>query len=135
MNKDELAKWLWNMLKSCYPLYYPSNPQFIYWYYNEQFTRKLKLCKLNNEKIIITGKSKGDFVFEQDIVREILYFNNDNVWHYFKKKMKTTDDQIKTMMNDILNDSIKFQGYESDNTPNYDMLLLYYNTKFKLYYE
>jgi len=133
MSKDELSTWFWKVLNSCYPLYKSNNPNIISWYYNENFSRKIKLCKINNQKIIITDEFKGDFVFEQNIKFKSIYFNHDNIWNFFKNNYSTEDVYIGILLKEILNNSNKFKGYKSYMTYNYDNFLLKYNQSFELY--
>jgi len=133
MNREELTTWFWSVLNLCYPLYDKNKPNFIQWYYNEQFVRKIKLCKINNQRIIIPDKFKGDFVFEQNIKFKILYINCDNIWNFFRNNYSKEDIYINIFINEILNNSTNFKGYKSYMTYNYDGFLLNNNKNFELY--
>jgi hypothetical protein len=107
MSEQELKKWFTNKLNSCYRITCDDCPSSIFWIYDEQYIRKLKLCKINNVKFKLNDKDiKGNLLFEQDTLTSSLWCCIE-IWSVFEKNCTDyTDIQIKIKYiiknNDIL---------------------------------
>jgi len=102
MNKEELTIWFWNKFNSCYPVIHDDYPNWIYWFYDETYIRKLKLCKLNNQKFVLPNKIKGTCLFKQIPDINHLYLDYNDIWLFFKQNYKDNYDEIKLFVTDIL---------------------------------
>ena len=113
MNNRELSIWFWNKFNSCYPVKHEYYPNIILWYYDDNYIRKCKLCKVNNTEIILPDKVIGKCLFEQDTNNKIIYCNYKEIWSFFynnsNKKIEFSD--IKKILNNILCKKTKFNEY------------------------
>lgn len=111
MNKDELVKWFYGNLFSCYPVKHIEYPNSILWIYDENFIRKSKISKLNNNKIIFPKNIKGDILFETNIEDDYLYCDYSKIWSYIAENYTNSSYNdytvIEYVIKDILNDYIK----------------------------
>ncbi len=124
MTKDELTDWFWNKFNSCYTVTHDDYPDSIFWFYSEQFVRKLKLCKLNNQDITLPDKIKGCCLFEQSFKIKKLYCDYNIIWRFFKQNYKDDYDEIQLFINDILSDTIKLNAYTARSLHStFDLLL------------
>ena len=80
MTKEELTIWFCNKFNSCYPVVHDNYLNKIFWIYDKQYARNLKLCKLNNQKFVLPNKIKGDCLFDQDILNNYLYCEYQEIW-------------------------------------------------------
>ena len=74
MNNEELYDWLLTKLLSCYPVKIVGKDNYVYWYYDEMFIRKLKVSKLNNKKIKYPNKITGVCLFNAQISVCVCYY-------------------------------------------------------------
>ena len=88
MSEEELKVWFFDRLNSCYPVKHDDYPDDIFWFYGDQFVRKLKLSKLSGEKIELPSKVSGRCLFYQDIKNKILYCDFDEIWIVFNKEYR-----------------------------------------------
>ena len=102
MTKEELTIWFCNKFNSCYPVVHDNYLNKIFWIYDKQYARNLKLCKLNNQKFVLPNKIKGDCLFDQDILNNYLYCEYQEIWSFFKQNYKDNYDEIKLFVTDIL---------------------------------
>ena len=80
MSKDELMKWFYEMLFSCYPVKHIEYPDSILWIYDENFIRKFKISKVSNKIIKIPKTIKGCILFETKITDNYLYCDYNKIW-------------------------------------------------------
>ena len=82
-NKEELTKWLIDKFNSCYPVTHTDYPKSIFWFYDKKITRKIKLCKINNQDITLPAIVTGICLFEENYKNN--YFNCDyhEIWTFF----------------------------------------------------
>ena len=50
MNKDELISWFNHRLNNCYFVKHKDYPDYIFWFYDKNFIRQKKLCRITGEK-------------------------------------------------------------------------------------
>jgi len=121
--KDELSNWLTNKFLSCYKVINENNEKCIYYFYDEKYIRKLKLCKINNIKYIKTNIN-GICIFQTNVIDKYL-FCNDKIWNLFMKHYNYVD--IKFILKNILNKQ-EFNKYMfipkkfNENLKNWDNL-------------
>jgi len=84
MTKEELSKWLINKFNSCYTLKHDYYPNRIFYYNDEQFVRKIKLCKLNEQEIKLPRELNGICLFEHDLEYETLYCDTKLIWVFLE---------------------------------------------------
>ena len=111
MNKEELSEWFWDKFNNCYPVKHIYYPNSIFWFYDEQFNRKIKLCKLNNQKLNFDVKFKDNCLFEQNIKDKYLFCNYDKIWIYFQIDNNDIYRQIQQNIIETLNENEKFKLY------------------------
>ena len=111
MTKEELTIWFWNKFNSCYPVVHDDYPDSIFWFCDPNYIRKIKLCKLNNQKIILPNKVIGTCLFEQDSKYSCLYCKFDEIWLFFKQNYKDNYDDIQSLIKEILSDTTKLNVY------------------------
>jgi len=113
MTKEELTIWFFDKFNSCYPVKHVDFPDSIYWINDEQYLRKLKLCKLNNTHINLPNKVNGKCFFRQDLKSEYLWCNSIEIWSFFEKNYKYNYDDIQSLIKEILSDTTKLNVYTS----------------------
>ena len=111
MNKEELSIWFWKKFNSCYPVKHNDYPNSIFWFYDEKFARKIKLCKLNNQEIKLPNKVKGVCIFEQHLNIKNLWCDYDEIWSFFEKNYNTKYSYIQLIIEEILSDEEKLNVY------------------------
>ena len=107
MNKNELSNWLIDKMKSCYPAHDLISPNNLYYFYDERHIRKLKLCKINNNKYKykFINKVKGKCLFTKNYKTNVLYFNYDDIWRFFEKDYIYDYGKIQTLICNILTEN------------------------------
>jgi len=111
MTKEELSDWFWSKLYSCYPVKHKDYPDYIFWYYDEKFARKIKLCKLNNQEIKLPNKVNGICLFEQDTTTMYLWCDHKEIWSFFQQNYKDKYNEIQLLIKEILSDDTKLNVY------------------------
>lgn len=89
MSEEELKIWFCNKFNSCYPVKHDDYPESVFWYYDESYMRKLKLCKINNQEITLPTKVSGVCLFEQDSKNKRFNCDYEEIWHIFEDKYST----------------------------------------------
>jgi len=123
MSKEELSDWFWNKFNCCYPVKSDEFPDSIFWFYDETFVRKQKICKLNNQDITFPDKVKGVCLFDQDTRYEVFMCDYDLIWTYFKDNYGDDYDYIQSLISDILKENDNLNEY----TPRYLKIKNYHN--------
>lgn len=124
MNKDDVSKLFINKFNSCYPIKTDFNPNLILWIYDENFIRKLKLCKVNNQEITIPNLNIVKNVlclFVQNTKSKILYIDY-NTWITFENNINIYDYDI---ISDIITPDIlkkQLPDYKYKNVLPYNIL-------------
>jgi len=111
MTKEELTIWFCNKFNSCYPVTHDNYPESIFWFYEQNYIRKIKLCKLNNQEITIPDKVKGICLFEQDLKNQYLWCDYMDIWSFFEQNYNTNYDDIQSLITYILSDTTKLNVY------------------------
>jgi len=111
MEKEELTKWFIDKFNSCYPVAHDNYPDSIFWFHDELYTRKMKLCKLSNQKITLPNKISGECLFEQDFNSKYLWCDYNEIWSFFEKNDIYNYDKIQSSIKDILSDTTKFSVF------------------------
>lgn len=114
MTKEEITKWFIDKFNSCYPVKHDDLPYSIFYYYDEKYIRKLKLCKLNNKYFTSPTEVKGYCLFEQDAATEDLWCDYLEIWAFFKKNYINNYDEIQSLITEILSDDNKLNVYTPD---------------------
>lgn len=111
MNKEEITEWFWNKFDSCYPVKCDDYPNRIFWLHDEKVIRKIKLLKLNNEKIDFEVKFKYNCLFEQNI--EFNYFYNDyiEIWSFLEDNYINNYRSVQSIIKDIISDDYNLKPY------------------------
>ena len=132
MTNDELSKWFWNKLNSCYPVIHKDYPNSIYYFYDEKFIRKIKLCKINNTIVTLPDKVTGICLFEQDNKYKDLLCDYTEIWSFLGNNYTKNYDDIQTLISNILNDNIYLDKYKPSTCTMWNMNLFEPN-KLKIY--
>ena len=111
MNKEELSEWFIDKFNSCYPVKHDDLPYRIFWYYDEKFIRKIKLCEINNQEITLPDKVKGTCLFEQDLKNKYLWCDNEEIWIFFRNNYIDNYDYIQSLIKAILSYTTKLNVY------------------------
>lgn len=101
MTEDELYNWFFEKFESCYPIKTSQYPSDIFWLYDESYVRYLKLCKLNNQDILIPSKTSNVCLFQQDIHSEYLWCD-DIIWDFFEKNYSTNYKEVNSIIDKFL---------------------------------
>ena len=133
MSKEELATWFINKLTSCYPVIHDNYSNRIFWFYDEKYVRKLKLCKLNNQEISLPNKVYGVCLFEQNIKTMNLWCDYDNIWSFFESNYINKYNDIQLLINDILSDYTKLNVYTPVRRSDRNITTLSDYTKLNVY--
>ena len=133
MTKEELTDWFINKFNSCNPIKHDDYPDRIFWFYDEKYIRKLKLCKLNNQEITLPNKVNGKCLFDQDLKNKYLWCNNTEIWAFFRNNYVDNYNDIQTLIKDILSDTTKLNLYSPHGTFSDTKILLSDTTKLNVY--
>ena len=109
MNKEELINWFWNEYNSCYFVTHLDYPQSVFLFYDEQFNRKLKLCKISGKSIKLPSKVTGICLFELDYKNNWFHYNYDEIYQFLYKNYNHNYFEINDFVKDMLNDASKLQ--------------------------
>jgi len=104
ITKEEIINWFCNLYNSCYPVTHKDYPQSIFMFYDTQFIRKIKLCKISGLPITLPSKVTGICLFEQDWKNNRFYYKYDEVYYFLYKNYSTTHNNISTFIKDRLNE-------------------------------
>ena len=111
MSEEELKKWFFDKLYNCYPVKHDDYPDDIFWFYGDQFVRKLKLSKLSGEEIGLPSKVSGICLFDQYIKNKILYCDYDEIWTVFYKEYSDNYNDIQSLIKSWLEEEAKLNVY------------------------
>jgi len=115
MTKEELTEWFWNKFNSCYPVTHDYYPDRIFYYYDEKYIRKIKLCKLNNQETFSPNKVQGKCLFDQDLNNKYLWCDYDEIWNFFRNNYINNYYDIQLLIKDILSNTNKLNLYTPNN--------------------
>lgn len=149
MNKEQMSSWFINKLNSCYPVKHEDIPDSIFWMNDDKIIRKIKLCKLNNQKIN-NIKVKGKCLFEQNIKYRLFICDYNEIWKVLENNYSSYYNNIQYFVSDIINNEnnvytvmsqsltsilfvdkskLKYDAYQQNLTGKY----CFKNNNFKLY--
>ena len=110
MNNEELSYWFINKISSCYPVKPIINNKYIFWYYDDQFIRKIKIGKINKQKVNNPKEINGFCLFEQDIINKEICFDYNEIWSVFYENYSNNFEDIQFLMIDALK-STEFKSF------------------------
>lgn len=114
MIDDEFKNWVLGIVNSCYKVTIDGYPNTILYFYDESYSRKKKIFKLNRIDITTPTKVSGYCLFEQNYVNNTLHFN-DNILYSMYKKQNVDCENFTTLVINSLNNIGKFKFYISDS--------------------
>jgi len=101
MIPEKLTEYILNIFNSCIQIKHNYDKNIIYWYYDENFIRKQKMCLLNNKSITKPKKLNGI----------VLFIENKN-----NKKLTYNINEIKKIIEKLNNNKIDFSDYYSSDS-------------------
>ncbi len=110
MNKEELKKWFWNKLNSCYKVKHCDYQNHTYYFYDEQFIRQKKLSRIVGEEIIYPSKVVGICLFDQELKNEYLYCNYKEIWSFFETNLSSNYQEIQSFIKELLEEHDKLSA-------------------------
>jgi len=110
MTKEELSDFILETLKKCYKVKHEDYPSIIFWIYDEQFIRKIKLGKINNQDIKITNEINGTCIFQQDF-KKLKFRCNDDIWTFLFRYYSDDYYDNQKFMKDILKNITNLNMY------------------------
>lgn len=125
MTEEELKTWFWNRFNSCYAVKHDDFDNRIYLFYDEQFIRKSKLCKLNNQEIKSPTRVSGICLFEYDMKNKWFNCSNDEIWQFFEKNYSNNYIAVQKLIRSW------FKEYDNLNDLNVYIVLIPKNNIFK----
>jgi len=111
MSKEELSNWLISKILYCYPVVDKEWNDYVFYFYDEQYIRKLKLFKLYNIKITSPNQVNGICLFSLNIKYKIIYFHYEYVWKFFENNYINNYIQIEKFITEIINDYKQLNKY------------------------
>jgi len=114
MNNIEASYILLNKFNLCYKVKCADYPDSIFWFYDEQFIRKQKICKLNNQDVLLPKKINGYCLFEQDI-KSMNLFCEDGLWDIIEECCNKKNIDIRTIIKYSLENYKIFNDYKFYN--------------------
>ena len=127
MTKEELKTWFWNKFNSCYFAKHQDHTQSYFMYYDQQFIRQKKLCRLTGEELTYPTEIKGTCLFEQDYKNGYLYMNYSVITSFFEQNYSSNWTEIRELIHGWLEEQSKMEVL----TPNrFDSIM---NNKIKEY--
>ena len=133
MTKEELTIWFCDKFNSCYPVTHSDYPESIFWFYDEKFIRKLKLYKLNNQKITSPNIVRGICLFEEDSKYCWFNCNYDEIWSFLYVNYSSYYTDVQSFIKNILKDSNKFNVFTPINFQKQQILKLKDSNKFNVF--
>jgi hypothetical protein len=135
---EKSGNWFCDKFNSCYPIIHIYAPNRIFWIYDEQYIRKLKLCRINKIKIKNPTEIKGVILFAQYIEDKTLVCNYDIIWKNFEDiEFNYNYDNLTIVINEFIKDDNKIKVYYKNFFDvNYQIeskIILNGNSKFKCY--
>ena len=101
MTKEELTIWFVDKFNSCYPVTIEDDYTRLFWFYDEQFIRKIKLCKIENIKYPIHNTVKGTCLFDVHISNRYLFCDYKEIWSFFEKNYSKNYNEIQSLISEI----------------------------------
>jgi len=111
MTKEELTIWFVRKFNSCYPVSIPDNDTRLLWFYDEKVIRKIKLCKIENNKYYKPKTVKGTCLFDMHISNRYLYCDLNTIWKFFEKNYSENYDKIQSLIIEIIKNNISKLSY------------------------
>ena len=124
MTEEELKIWYWDEFNSCYPVVHSDYPESVFWFYDEKFIRKTKLCKLNNSEITFPKKITGKCLFEQDFKNKWLNCEYDEIWMFFYTNYSANYHYVQSFIKNMLKETDKISALTPSYTYTYDLSML-----------
>ena len=112
MNIEELKVWFFDKLYSCYPVARDYYSDSIFWFYDEQFIRNMKLCKLSGTDVKLPGNVSGVCLFQQDKKYKYLCCDYDYIWSVFEKEYSYIYSDVQSLIKSWLEDELKMNVYK-----------------------
>lgn len=111
MTEQELKGYFFDKVYGCYPVKHDEHPDSIFWFYDELFVRKIKICKIIGREITLPNKITGKCLFEQDKKNRILWCNYNEIWYVFYNEYSNNYDDIQILIKSWLEEEAKFNAY------------------------
>ena len=109
MTKEELKIWFWKKFDSCYPVTHDDYPQKIYYYYDKQYLRQKKLCRITGEALEYPSVVYGKCLFEQDEKNDYLWINYYEIWSFLEVNYSSNYNDIKELISEWLKETTKLK--------------------------
>jgi len=112
MTKEELSKWFVDKFNSCYPVSITGDESRLLFFYDEQFIRKKKLCKIENKKLS-NHNVNGFCLFDLYISNRYLYCDLETIWKFFEKNYSNDYSKIQSLITEIIKNHIPKLSYHT----------------------
>ena len=133
MSEQELRIWFFDMLYSCYPVKHDDYPNSVFWFYDDKFIRKIKLCKLSGNSIKLPSKVKGKCLFEQNIKSRYLWCDFDEIWSVFYKEYKNNYNDVQSLIKSWLEEESKLNVFTPPVAESFGSRLLEEESKLNVF--
>ena len=84
----------------------------ILWIYDEQYIRKCKLNKLNNQDVNLPTHIKGKVLFEMNKIRSLFFCDYDYIWDLLYINYSPSHIKCQMFITNILSKKINLSGYK-----------------------
>ncbi len=111
MSKEELTKWFLDKFNSCYPVIHNEHENSVFFLYDEQYIRKVKLSIIENSEIPNPKNFKGDILFELNNRTKTLYCDYSKIWTFIAKNHVNNYHEIQDFLFEIINKLDKLNEY------------------------
>jgi hypothetical protein len=109
MTEQELKCWFFDRLNSCYPVTHSDYPDSVYWFYDEKFVRKIKLCRLSGTSLTLPDKVIGKCLFEQDWENKYIWMDHVDIWSFFQSVTSYNYQETKQLIHTWLKEHDKLK--------------------------
>jgi len=107
MTREELTKWFCDKFNSCYQaVLVDDNGSRLFWFYDKNFIRKKKLCKIENIELHNNNEVKGVCLFDIYVHNRYIYCDSEIIWGFFGQNYSKNYIAIQSLINEIIEKNI-----------------------------
>ena len=107
MNKETFL----NILNNCIKITNDKQPELVFYYYDQNLMRKIKLNSILDKNINIDNINIDNILFEDYLKKHVLWINYDKIWNKVALNYNINYNETKELIESWLKDDPNWKQY------------------------
>ena len=113
-NIEQAKKWFRDLFQGCYTKRLDNYPDSIFWIYDKNLIRQIKLSKITGIEKYNLDMSAGEVIFEQDEKYKKFWIEYWNYWSFLETEFNLNHDEIKELTSSVVNEVLNCNQYTTN---------------------